>query len=190
LIATAITVPFIVIVGLAIGAVFGSGDSGSGSHSSSRALPALTPSAPPHAAAETAACARVLAELPRQLGRLQPRVVRPHPDSPFIVAWGEPPVVLRCGVDRPAELKAGSSAVFQSGGTESGPFYDVTRSGSANVWTTVDRGPYISITVPAKYQGSAVLPPLSAAIAKALPAVCTTDPNTSDPAKLCTRRPD
>jgi hypothetical protein len=56
------------------------------------------------------------------------------------------------------------------------------------VWTTVDRGPYISITVPAKYQGSAVLPPLSQAIAKALPAVCSTDPSEPDPAKLCTRR--
>jgi len=96
--------------------------------------------------------------------------------------------VFRCGVDRPKDLTPGSSTIFQSGGSESGPFYDVTSSGGANVWTTVDRGPYISVTVPQKYQGSAVIPPLSEAIAKALPAVCSTDPNTPDPAKLCTRR--
>lgn len=130
----------------------------------------------------------MLAQLPPQLGRLQGRVVRPHPDSPFVVAWGDPAVVLQCGVDRPKDLTPGSATVFQSGGVESGPFYDVTSTHGANVWTTVDRGPYISITVPATYQGADVLPPLSAAIAEALPAVCTTDSATPDPDKLCTRR--
>jgi hypothetical protein len=56
------------------------------------------------------------------------------------------------------------------------------------VFTTVDREAYVSITVPGAYQGSAVLPPLSQAIAAALPAVCSTDPATPDPNQLCTRR--
>jgi hypothetical protein len=130
----------------------------------------------------------VLVELPVQLGTLAPRVVNPRPDSPYIVAWGNPPVVLRCGVDRPKALVPGSSAEFINGGDVAGPYFDVTRGQDGNVYTTVDRAPYISITVPTKYQGGTVLPPLSTAIAKALPAVCSTDPNEPDPDKLCTRR--
>jgi Protein of unknown function (DUF3515) len=149
----------------------------------------VTASAPPLGAAEAAPCAKVLAELPVQLGALNPRIV--HTDSPYVVAWGEPAVFLRCGVARPKDLVAGSSAEFINGGDVAGPYFDVTanKSGTGgNVYTTVDRGPYISITVPAKYQGATVLPPLSSAIAKALPAVCSTDPNEPDPDKLCTRR--
>jgi hypothetical protein len=52
----------------------------------------------------------------------------------------------------------------------------------------VDRQPYVAIEVPGAYQGSAVVPPLSEAIARALPPVCTTDPNTPNPDQLCTRR--
>jgi hypothetical protein len=151
-------------------------------------LPALTPPAPPHAAAEQGPCTKVLAKLPVQLGPLAQRVVHPRPDTPFVVAWGEPPVVLACGVDRPPSLHAGSSSQYFTNGPATGPFYDVTSSNGANVWTTIDRRPYIAITVPAKYQGGNVLPPLSQAIAEALPAVCTTDPNTPNPAELCTRR--
>jgi hypothetical protein len=173
---------------LAIGALTGGGGSGSTANPTSGALPALTPSAPPNATAEAARCALVLQQLPVQLGTLQPRVVHTHPDSPFVVAWGDPPVVLACGVDRPADLRPGSSAEFVTAGPDTGPFYDVRRVGSANVFTTVDRGPYISITVPSDYQGGNVLPPLSTAIAQALPPVCSTDPNTPDVTKLCTRR--
>jgi hypothetical protein len=121
---------------------------------------------------------------------LAPRIVHTRPDTPFVVAWGDPAVVLACGTAKPKDLFAGSGFDFLAGGVSTGPFYDVTSSGGANVWTTVDRGPYISITIPARYQGSDVLPPLSKAIAAALPAVCETDPATPDPARLCTRRPD
>lgn len=146
----------------------------------------MTASAPAHGSAEAAPCAKVLAQLPVQLGTLNPRVV--HTASPYVVAWGDPAVVLRCGVDRPKDLVAGSSGEFIDGGDVAGPYYDVTRGPDGNVYTTVDRGPYISITVPTTYQGGTVLPPLSTAIAKALPPVCSTDPNEPDPDKLCTRR--
>jgi hypothetical protein len=109
------------------------------------------------------------------------------------VAWGDPAVIVRCGVDRPADLKPGSAAQFQLGGsqTDAGPHYDITKSGSANVWTTVDRAAYISVEVPSKYNGIDVMPPLSQAIELALPAVCSTDSTryALQPEKLCTRRP-
>jgi hypothetical protein len=130
----------------------------------------------------------VLAELPLQLGRLQPRVVHTSPETPYVVAWGDPAVVLSCGVDRPKDLRRTSAAQYFANGPASGPFYDVTSSGDANVWTTVDRGPYISVLVPKDYQGADILPPLSRAIAKALPPVCSTDPAAAEKDR-CTRRP-
>jgi hypothetical protein len=184
-----VTLPVVVLLALGIAAITGTGKSAdSTTNPTAGALPALSASAPPHANAEAVACNKVLAQLPVQLGALPGRVVHTRPDSPYVVAWGDPAVVLSCGVDRPADLKPGSSAEFITGGVETGPFYDVTQSGGAEVYTTVDRQPYIAISVPAKYQGGDVLPPLSRAIARAVPAVCTTDPNTPDPDRLCTRR--
>jgi Protein of unknown function (DUF3515) len=177
-----------VLVALAIGAATGGNKSNSMTDPTSGVLPPVTAAAPPQAAVQAGPCAQLLTHLPVQLGRLAPRVVHTKPDTPYVVAWGSPAVVLSCGVDRPTSLKPGSSTQFQAGGVETGPYYDVTAGSGGNLWTTVDRGPYISILVPAKYQGSDILPPLSQAIAKALPAVCSTDPNTPDPAKLCTRR--
>ena len=178
--------PFVVIVALALG-LSGQHESGSAGHTSGP-LPALTPAAPPQAAAQAAACNKVLEQLPVQLGALQPRVVHTHPDTPYVVAWGDPAVVLTCGVDRPKDLTPGSATEFVTAGPETGPFYDVTSSGGSNLFTTVDRAAYIAVEVPSKYQGADVMPPLSQAIAKALPAVCTTDPNTANPDRLCTRR--
>jgi hypothetical protein len=181
-----VTVPLVVIALLLLATISGGSDETSGSGAGP--TPPVTASAPPQASRQSAACTKVLAQLPVELGKLAPRIVHTTQDTPFVVAWGDPAVVFRCGVDRPASLKPGSSAQYFANGPETGPFYDVTRSGDANVWTTVDRGPYISITVPAGYQGADVLPPISQAIAKALPAVCTTDPSAPNPDQLCTRR--
>lgn len=148
----------------------------------------LSFSGPPRADVDAAPCAKVLARLPVSLGRLHQRVVHIKPDTPFVVAWGEPPVVLRCGEQRPKDLRAGSSAEFLLGGNPGGPYYDIQKSGDGNVWTTVDRAAYVSVTIPSKYQGADIMPPLSVAIAKGLPAVCSTDPATKDLNKLCTRR--
>jgi hypothetical protein len=152
-------------------------------------LPAVSAPAPPHAAAQAANCAKVLERLPVTLGPLDPRVVHTSPDTPDVVAWGEPPVLLSCGTGRPKDLVAGSSTQYIAGGELAGPYYDVTRHGDANDYTTVDRAAYVTITIPAHYQAADYLPALSRAIATALPAVCVTDPSTPDPAKLCTRRP-
>ena len=181
--------PLVVIVGLALGiASSGGGSSNQIGNPATGALPPVTASAPPHAAAEAAPCTKVLEQLPVTLGKLAPRVVHTTPDSPYVIAWGDPPVVLRCGVDKPKDLYPGSSVEFVTAGPDTGPFYDVTSANGANVFTTVDRAAYISVTVPSAYQGADVMPPLSAAIAKALPAVCTTNSATADLSKLCTRR--
>jgi hypothetical protein len=177
-------VPLVVIIALVIAAVNGTGGPDSTTNPTSGVLPPVNVPTPARQAAEVGACAKVTAKLPVQLGPLAPRIVH----APSVVAWGDPAVVLACGVGRPADLKPGSSTQFVTAGPDAGPFYDVTSSHGANVFTTVDRAAYISVTVPAKYQGANVMPPLSRAIAAALPPVCSTDPNEPDPAKLCTRR--
>ena len=96
------------------------------------------------------------------------------PDTPFVVAWGDPAVVLRCGVARPASLQPGSAAQFiQHGNAANGPYFDVTQvRRRQRVHQRRPRGLRLDHD-PGKYQGGDVMPPISAAIAKALPAVCS-----------------
>ena len=181
------TIP-LVVLGL-LGLALTVGDDSSGGKATKGPLPPLTASAPPNATAQAAPCAKVLAELPVRLGSFDPRIVHTTPDTPYVVAWADPPVVLACGVDRPKVLHPGSSERVFNAGDLAGPYYVVSSSGNANVYTIIDRQPYIAITVPAKYSAGDILPTLVGAVGKALPAVCSTDPNTPDPDKLCTRRP-
>jgi hypothetical protein len=169
---------------LGVAALTGTGEDSPGP----RVPSPLHASAPPHAAEQAAPCAKVLAELPVQLGRLDPRVVHTTPDTPYVVAWGDPAVVLACGAAKPKALYPGSGEQVFNAGDLAGPYYMVSRSGNANVYTIIDRAPYVSITVPAKYQAAEILPALVGAVGKALPAVCTTEASAPDPAKLCTRR--
>lgn len=179
--------PLIVLIALAVAAITGTSDGGGG-NATGPAAPVTAP-APPHAGAEAGPCAKVLAQLPLQLGRLQPRIVHTTPETPYVVAWGDPAVMLSCGVDRPRDLRPTSGAQYFGMGPASGPFYTVTSNGDENVYTTVDRGPYIAITVPTPpYEGGTVVPPLSRAIAKALPAVCTISA-AAPPNQSCTHRP-
>lgn len=182
------TVPLVVIVGLLLGGA-GSSDKPSQSPSQGAVLPPATVSAPPSTdSATVSACAQVISALPLTLDGQDVRRTVSTPASGAIQAWGDPAIVLRCGVSRPAALHPGSSVQFQSGGSSRGPYYDVTSAHGANVWTTVDRAVYIAVTVPSKYQGGDVMPTVSRAIAKVLPAVCSTDPQEPDVSKLCTRR--
>lgn len=165
---------------------------GAGSGSPSRSpspgapLPAVTASAPPHAKTFSAQCEKVLEQLPVQVHGLNPRVVHTTPDTPYVVAWGDPPVILRCGVDRPAALHPGATKQLLSATGRSGPYFDVTHSGDDEVWTAVDRAVYISVSVPVQY-ASGPVPPIARAIARALPPVCTTR-YTAPLAQRCTRR--
>jgi hypothetical protein len=182
-------VPFVLIVAFVLVSVGGGGGSSGSSASPGGPAGTVTAAAPPNATKQFSNCTKVLQLLPVSLKALAPRIVHTKPDTPFVVAWGDPAIVFSCGVARPAALHPGSATEFVAGGDLSGPFYDVTRAGDANVYTTVDRAPYIAITIPAKYQGADYLPLLSQPIAKALPAVCSTSKDEPDPAKLCTRRP-
>lgn len=167
-----------------------------GSGNSHKSLPALTPSAPPSSPAANKPCTALLGALPIRLDSLSPRAVHPVPDSPFVVAWGDPAVIVRCGVARPRDLHPGSTAQFQGFGNSSGKatvYFDVTSHGSDEIYTSVDRAVYVEITLPSKYPGGTYVTALAEAIAKTMPAVCVGGQPGAGPlpptAQLCSRRP-
>ena len=152
----------------------------------SSVLPPITVAAPSPISGIDAPCTKVLAQLPITLDSLPGRPARST--STYVAAWGEPPIVLRCGVARPTALVPGSSdQIFSANAdTPGGVYWLPLKTKTATVWTTVDRAVYVEVTVPSAYP----TPPLNVlgtAIAKALPAVCLVDAN-AEPAKLCTHR--
>ncbi|MGH3797244.1 MAG: DUF3515 domain-containing protein [Pseudonocardiaceae bacterium] len=126
--------------------------------------PLLVPAAAAPAA-ESAGCARLLAALPQQLdagveGRLKRReLIAPAPSG--TAAWGEPAVVLRCGLERPAELTATSRLLVVSG-------VQYLRL-PANDWVVVDRPVYIAVTLPPEL-GTGPIQQITEVVAQTLPA--------------------
>ncbi|MDQ2706635.1 MAG: DUF3515 domain-containing protein, partial [Actinomycetota bacterium] len=115
------------------------------------------------------ACAGLLAALPAELaatsGRL-PREALAEPAPPGALAWGgadNGPVVLRCGLPRPAELAPGAAIVQVDGVgwlTLSEPDRDT--------FITVDRSVFVALTVP-RGLGSGPVQTVSDVVRSALP---------------------
>ncbi|MGH3825286.1 MAG: DUF3515 domain-containing protein, partial [Pseudonocardiaceae bacterium] len=90
----------------------------------------------PAPATDSADCARLLAALPQkldggELGVLERRQLR-APVPAGVAGWGEPPVVLRCGLDRPADLTATSRLLAVSG------VQFLELGAGASTWVAVD----------------------------------------------------
>jgi hypothetical protein len=117
-------------------------------------VPAVTPEA-------DASCPAVMSALPLELTGEPSR--RVQSDSPFAYAWGEPPVVLVCGVDRPAGFTVGTSTI-QINGVQ---WYVDTSDPDTTVWTAVDRPVYVQVSLPASVD-SAPVTALSTPIGHAL----------------------
>ena len=149
--------------------------------SSSGALPAISVAAPPSNAAAAPSCTKLLGALPVDLNGLHSRPALST--SPYVVAWGDPAVVLRCGVDRPKGLVAGSDA-FTTG--VNGVFYWVEHQKKQTVFTVIDRSVYIEVAVPLTYAGGP-LAAISDAVTKVLPSVCVI--GGVDTSTMCTHRP-
>lgn len=76
-----------------------------------------------------------------------------EPAQAAAVAWGDPPIVLRCGVDRPRRLQPTSlCTVVNDVGwyaeSEGRPLDGTVPPQGPVVFTTVGRSPYIEVTVP------------------------------------------
>ncbi len=125
-------------------------------------LPVLPLEVPPVTPEAEASCPALMQELPLELVGEPSRRVRS--ESLFAYAWGEPPVTLLCGVDRP-EGFGPDSALYQINGVT---WLVDDSAADTTVWTAVDRPVYVELRVPATID-SAPATVLSTTIAETLP---------------------
>lgn len=116
------------------------------------------------------ACTALVEALPDALpskGAELKRLELAEPAPPASAAWAGPkgePVVLRCGLAKPAELQQTASLRLISNVN----WLPVEGAG-AITWYTVDRPVYIALTIPSD-TGTGVVQQMSETIAKAVPA--------------------
>jgi uncharacterized protein DUF3515 len=171
LLATAVLVPVLVAVIVLVhvlggnskdAATSGPAHVSGGSTPARENLPVLPVDVPPATPAADAACPKLMSSLPLELTQQPSRRVKS--DTPYAYAWGDPAIVLICGVDRPAGYTVGAS-VIQINGVQ---WYVDTSDPKTTVWTTVDRPVYVQISLPASVD-SAPVTALTPQIAAALP---------------------
>jgi hypothetical protein len=104
-------------------------------------LPPLPVEVPPVTPEADASCPGLMSGLPLELAGEASRPVQS--DTPYAYAWGDPPVVLVCGVERPAGFVVGTGLI-QINGVQ---WYVDTSDPDAIVWTAVDRPVYVQVTV-------------------------------------------
>jgi hypothetical protein len=125
----------------------------------------------PAPAAQSGPCGALVEALPAELtsGRARlPRRALAQPAPPGVVAWGDAehePVVLRCGIERPAELTPTAELLEVSGVR----WLRIAGTGAAT-WVVVDRPVYVALTVP-DGSGTGPVQDVTAAVRAALPAV-------------------
>jgi hypothetical protein len=143
----------------------------SGTTSSPRGdLPPVQVDTPDVTPAADLACPVLMGQLPLELAGETSRLV--DSDSPFAYAWGDPPVVLVCGVDPPAGYVVGAPTIVISGVE----WFVDTSDRDVVVWTTVDRIVQVRVQVPASTDSASVTA-LCPVIAAALPYTTPTPAN-------------
>lgn len=115
-----------------------------------------TPPAPvaiaalPAAQAESPECQGLLATLPDQLGDLR-RAATAEPTPAGTAAWrgdrdpGSAPVIMRCGLDRPAEFVVGAPIQMVD---QVSWFRLADPDAGRSTWVCVDRPVYVALTLP------------------------------------------
>lgn len=122
--------------------------------------------------AGSADCARLLAALPSELEGTGDRRELAAPAPPGTAAWGEPPVVLHCGLARPAALTVSARLLDVSGvqflGLPAPATPDTGPATEPSSWVAVDRPVYVVLTLPPQ-AGSGPLQQVAEVIAQTLP---------------------
>jgi hypothetical protein len=95
-------------------------------------------------------CPGLMADLPLELAGEPSR--RVDSDTLHAYAWGEPPTVLVCGVDRPEGFTV-SSGLIQINGVQ---WFVDTSDPEVTVWTAVDRPVYVEVQVPSSSDSAGV----------------------------------
>ena len=171
MVTTAVLVPVVVVLLVLVNTARrdddgGEGGSGvadvAGTTSARGDLPPVPVDTPEVTPAADLACPVLMGQLPLELAGESSRLVQS--DSPFAYAWGDPPVVLVCGVDPPAGYVVGVQGIVINGVEW---FVDTTDPDTV-VWTTVDRTVPVRMQVPVSTD-SALVTAASTIIATALP---------------------
>ena len=131
------------------------GDTGpaqvSGSTAAGRGdLPVLPVEVPPATPEADTSCPALMSALPLELTGEPSRRVKS--DTPYAYAWGDPAIVLICGVDRPAGFVVGVGTI-QIEGVQ---WYVDTDDPDTTVWTTVDRPVYVQVSLPSSVDSAPV----------------------------------
>ncbi|WP_044476007.1 DUF3515 domain-containing protein, partial [Rhodococcus aetherivorans] len=160
LIATAVALPVALLIGIVVAAVLAN-------RTPELAPVALGPVVAPQA--ESPECAALLGALPEEVGDLR-RAELTDPAPVGAAAWqpveGEP-VVLRCGLERPAEFDQAAALQVVDGVQ----WFEVSGAAEgidASTWFVVDRPVYVALTVP-NGSGPTPLQTISAAVTQSLP---------------------
>jgi len=125
---------------------------------------AVTVSASPAIRDPAGVCSALVAALPTTLSG---RVSRPVTGVPAgtAAAWGDPPIVLRCGVPPPASYVPGTPVI-----SVQGVDFDTYPIGGQIRWTAVGRRAYVQILIPNTIEGQGAL------IADIAPVIAAHDP--------------
>lgn len=167
-----VTLAVLLVIGVgAVGVLFGADQSTAPSTSdTSRRVGPLALPPVPAPEVNSVACTRIVGALPQTLvsgGQTLTRRQLVQPAPPATVAWGNPnhdPVVVRCGLERPAELTPTAQLLDVSGVR-----WLQIPGGDSNTWLVVDRGVYLALTEPTN-AGTGPLQDVSAAVRSLLPA--------------------
>lgn len=117
-------------------------------------------------------CANLIEGLPQKVDEQSQRAVTGHPGS---LAWGDPPVVLVCGVPEPegldpsATLNVVNDVTWKVDAEVDTSAYGLP--GTNTLWTAVDREVYIAVAVPGDLNGGAAISPISTVVADRLPSI-------------------
>ena len=114
-------------------------------------------------------CANVVIGLPSTIDDRAKRAVTGHPGA---LAWGDPPITLVCGIEKPANIESATNLTAVNGVTWM-TTQDIDTSayglpGNNVLWTAVDREVYVAVAVPTQASGSAVISPISKVLAERL----------------------
>jgi len=91
-------------------------------------------------------CAAMLGDLPPTVAGQHRRLV----DGRLAGAWGDPPILLRCGVEKPAALKPTSRCDVVDG-----VGWLAEKQSDGWLFTTIGRKHYASLEVPSDYEPAA-----------------------------------
>jgi hypothetical protein len=116
----------------------------------------LPPPLPPLDPIVEQTCAGLIADLPSKLAQQRQRPVKPA--NKYAAAWGDPPIMLYCGV--PSHTVAADAQIFAVNGVE----WVTYTTNTATTWTSISLSTQIELRIPDDYQEKAsqyILNPLA-----------------------------